>query len=236
MSRALDDVLSSEDLAVERVSTVDHVADRLKAMIADGRLPQGERLREMPLAEAFSVSRTTIRDAIRALAAEGLVTHEFHKGAMVARLSRSDITEVYDIRRLLELPALARAQNGAAEVTERAELALGSCAGTAEGDYSGFVEAELSFHAAIVSYLGNPRIDHFFAGVLSTLRLALSLLGEDRLPPTTHSLTRRYTEIFEAAREGRVADSQRQLSAHLDAYEARLLRSADIAGNLSDSS
>jgi DNA-binding GntR family transcriptional regulator len=228
MSRTLDDVLSAEDLAVQRVSTVDHVADRLKAMIADGRLPQGERLREMPLAEAFSVSRTTIRDAIRELAAEGLVTHEFHKGAMVALLSQADIAEVYRIRRLLELPALAEAQHGPDEATKRAQQALATCAEAADDDYSTFVEAEIAFHAAIVGYLGSPRIDQFFARVLSTLRLALSLLGEDRRPTTTHNLTRRYNEIFDAARRGEVAAAQRQLSAHLDAYEARLLRSADL--------
>lgn len=228
MSRTLDDVLSAEDLAVQRVSTVDYVADRLKAMIADGRLPQGERLREMPLAEAFSVSRTTIRDAIRELAAEGLVTHEFHKGAMVALLSQADITEVYRIRRLLELPALAEAQHGPDEATKKAQQALATCAKAADDDYSSFVEAEIAFHAAIVGYLGSPRIDQFFARVLSTLRLALSLLGEDRRPTTTHNLTRRYNEIFDAARSGEVAAAQRQLSAHLDAYEARLLRSADL--------
>lgn len=228
MRRVLDDVLSTEDLAVQRISTVDYVAGSLRAMIADGRLPQGEHLREMPLADAFSVSRTTIRDAIRTLASEGLVTQEFHKGALVTVMSADDIADVYRIRRLLELPALAQAAQGKPEVTSRVERALATCADAAQADdYSTFVEAELDFHAAIVGYLGSPRIDQFFGSVLSTLRLALSLLSEDRRPSTTRSLVQRYTEIFNSARDGDVTTAQRQLSAHLDAYETRLLRSSE---------
>lgn len=229
MKRVLDDVLSNENLAVERVSTVDYVAGRLRAMIAEGRLPQGEHLREVPLAEAFSVSRTTIRDAIRVLAGDGLVTVEFHKGAMVTLLSRDDIIEVYRIRRLLELPALLGVADGHPDATELTRQALRRCAEAAKrGIYSEFVEAELEYHASIVAHLRSPRTDHFFGSVLSTLRLALSLLGEDRDPPTIRALVQRYTDIFEDAREGRIESAQAELLGHLEAYEERLLDSAPI--------
>jgi DNA-binding GntR family transcriptional regulator len=227
MGQVLDDVLGSENLSLARTSAVDQVAGRLRAMIADGRLPQGEHLREMPLADAFSVSRTTVRDAIRALAAEGLVTHEFHRGAIVTVLSDDDIADVYRVRRLLELSALAEMANGDDAAGERVEAALAACEAAAEAaDYSGFVEGELAYHAAIVGYHGSPRIDQFFSNVLASLRLALSVLGADRRPSTTQTLARRYREIFDTARRGDIPAAQRLLGAHLDAYEARLRSSA----------
>jgi DNA-binding GntR family transcriptional regulator len=232
VARVLDNLLDGEDLALSRVSTVDQVANQLRTMIADGRLPQGEHLREMPLAAAFSVSRTTIRDAIRALSTEGLVSLQFHRGAIVTILTDEDIVDVYRIRRLLELPALEMVEEGAPEVTKRVEKALKACQRAADDqDYSVFVEHELEFHAAIVSYLGSPRTDQFFANVLASLRLALSVLGTDRRPSTIISLSKRYREIFDAAREGDVAGAQRQLGSHLDAYEARLRTNAPAAAD-----
>jgi DNA-binding GntR family transcriptional regulator len=226
----LDNLLNGEDLALSRVSTVDQVANQLRTMIADGRLPQGEHLREMPLAAAFSVSRTTIRDAIRALSTEGLVSLQFHRGAIVTILTDEDIVDVYRIRRLLELPALEMVEDGSPEVTKRVEAALGACRRAADDqDYSAFVEHELEFHAAIVGYLGSQRTDQFFANVLASLRLALSVLGSDRRPSTIHSLSRGYREIFDAARSGDVAVAQGLLGAHLDAYEARLRSNAPPA-------
>ncbi len=230
MARALDNLLIGEDLALSRVSTVDQVANQLRTMIADGRLPQGEHLREMPLAAAFSVSRTTIRDAIRALSTEGLVSLQFHRGAIVTILTDADIVDVYRIRRLLELPALELVEEGSPEVTERVEKALEACRQAADDqDYSAFVEHELEFHAAIVGYLGSPRTDQFFANVLASLRLALSVLGADSRPSTIVSLANRYQEIFDAARRGDVAAAQGQLGSHLDAYEARLCSNAPPA-------
>lgn len=223
MTQALDELLNEEDLAVPRVRTVDHVADRLRAMIADGRLPQGEHLREMPLAKAFSVSRTTIRDAIALLASDGLVTRQFHRGAIVTVLSEDDIIEIYRVRRLLELSALARVENGDPGLTVRLESSLDACETAARsGSYSVFVQRELEFHAALVGFHDSPRLNQFFSTVLRALRLALSVLADDQSEPTPSNLAQRYRNIFVAARRGDVETATRELTAHLDSYETRL--------------
>jgi DNA-binding GntR family transcriptional regulator len=226
-------LLEGTDFSFERVSTVDRVAQTLRAMIADGRLPQGERLRETPLAEAFSVSRNTIRDAIRALAGDGLVTHELHRGAIVTVLRDEDIADIYRVRRVLELQALAAVKGGDPAVTARVERALAACkAAVGDDDYTSFVEHELEFHAALVSYLGSPRIDQFFGQLLGELRLALSVLGADSRPATAKSIAQRYRKIFNAARRGDTAAAEEALAAHLDAYEHRLRApAAQASGN-----
>jgi DNA-binding GntR family transcriptional regulator len=219
----VSDVLSGQQLDVERVSTVDRVAQRMLEMIADGRLRQGERLREVQLAEAFAVSRGTVRDAIRSLGAEGVIVHEIHRGAIVRILTEADIADIYSIRRMLELRALERVAAGNTVATGRAEAALKACREAVDlGDYTTFVERELDFHAALVSHLDSARIDHFFAHVIGELRLVFGLLSEDSEPSKARAIANRYRRIFLAARRGDVALAHRLMSEHLDAYEERL--------------
>lgn len=212
-----------EDAKIERVGSVDQVAQLLREMIADGRLPQGERLPEVPMSKALGVSRNTLRDAIRVLAGEGLVTHELHRGAIVRVLSVEDVGEIYDVRRYLELGALARVPDASAEAKRRTEDALAACREAfEEGDYTRFVEQELEFHAAIVFHLGNKRFDHFFAQVLGELRLLYSELSSDSEPKTNRGLLTLYRKLYAAAEHGDVEDAQELLGDHLDKYEIRL--------------
>jgi DNA-binding GntR family transcriptional regulator len=221
--RSPRDAEGAKRLNAERISTVDRVAQLLREMIADGRLSQGERLREIPLAESFAVARSTVRDAIRALAAEGVVVHELHRGAVVRTLTEADIADIYGVRRMLELRALEQVAAGDPAATERSEAALDACRDAVElGDYTTFVERELDFHAALVSHLGSPRIDQFFAQVTGELRLVFGLLAEDSEHGRSNAIAKRYRRIFQAARRGDVQTARKLLGDHLDAYEERL--------------
>ena len=94
------------DLAaqVERVAAPvrEQVADLLRREIVELRLRPGQRLVERELIERIGVSRTTIREALRQLSAEGLVTTIPQKGAIVAIPSPKEAAEVYEVRALLE--------------------------------------------------------------------------------------------------------------------------------------
>ena len=93
--------------------------DRLKRLILDGELPQGEPLVERALAERLNVSRTPVREAIFRLEREGLVEAVDGRGAFVASFAIDDLIEIYQIREGLE-PVAARL--ACAHVTD-AELA-----------------------------------------------------------------------------------------------------------------
>ena len=80
----------------------DAVVDGIRSMILDGQLRPGDRLRQDDLADRFGVSTMPIREALRQLQAEGLVTFYPRRGASVARLSVSDYEEIYRIRQELE--------------------------------------------------------------------------------------------------------------------------------------
>jgi DNA-binding GntR family transcriptional regulator len=92
-----------------RRSLSDDVVDRLRSAIVRGTFAPGQRLSEVALAEAFSVSRGPIREALTVLEREGLLKVERHRGAGVTLLSRQDIDEIYELRLALERLAMERA-------------------------------------------------------------------------------------------------------------------------------
>jgi DNA-binding GntR family transcriptional regulator len=88
-----------------RSSAVDAVAAALREAILDGTLAQGAPLREEALAAEHGAARHTVRAALRALAAERLVTIEPHRGARVTALQADDIVALYALRTALEVEA-----------------------------------------------------------------------------------------------------------------------------------
>lgn len=78
------------------------VAEQLRSAILAGELAPGERVRQEDLAEQFGASRVPVREALRMLGAEGLITLVANAGAWVSKLSASELTELYEIRERLE--------------------------------------------------------------------------------------------------------------------------------------
>ncbi len=87
-------------------STTDALAEALRAEIADGRLTPGAALRQDELAARFGTSRIPIREALRTLQAEGLVTYSPNRGAVVAVVSAREIQEMLEVRIALECHAI----------------------------------------------------------------------------------------------------------------------------------
>ena len=83
-------------------ATVKYVYDHLREDILQRRLGPGSRLIENDLTQRFDVSRGPIREALRRLAAEGLIEHVPNRGGMVRRLSRTEMREFFEIRIELE--------------------------------------------------------------------------------------------------------------------------------------
>lgn len=85
-----------------RRSLSDEVIERLREAILNGRIAPGEQLRENSLAESMGISRGPVREALRRLEREGLVIMRPNRTAVVARLSRQDLEEVFSLRSVLE--------------------------------------------------------------------------------------------------------------------------------------
>ena len=97
--------------------------ERLLKAIEDGDLQPGSRLREAELADRFAISRTPIREALSRLESRGLVTHEPHRGATVTRLGYAQVTELYDLREVLEGMAARLAAVNATDALNAQDIA-----------------------------------------------------------------------------------------------------------------
>jgi DNA-binding GntR family transcriptional regulator len=169
---------------LDRTSTVDALADALRREILDGELTPGSRLRERELCEAFGVARHSLRAALRALAAEGLVRIEPHRGARVAQLTSDDVRWLYELRAALEIEAahLALERNGGTlppAVHEALHALESACEG---GAWSAVNEAHAALHQAIVAAADSPRIAAAHAGLSGEMRLFLLAL-QPHVPP-----------------------------------------------------
>ena len=97
-----------ETLSLEHSSTVDRVADELRRALFDGEVEPGTPLRELALAEAMGVSRSTIREALGILVAEGLATREPNRGVHVTELDPVAVHDVSVARAVLEIAGVQR--------------------------------------------------------------------------------------------------------------------------------
>ena len=163
---------------LHRPSTVDALAAALRRDILDGELPAGARLRERELCDTYGVARHTLRAALRALATEGLVRIEPHRGARVSELTKDDVRHLYELRAALEMEAahLALERNGGT-LPPPVHEALARLEHACEGDaWSAVTEAHADLHAAIVEAARSPRIAAAHAALSGEMRLFLLAL------------------------------------------------------------
>jgi DNA-binding GntR family transcriptional regulator len=167
-------------MMLQRTTTVDALADALRVRILDGALAAGARLRERELCEQYGVARHSLRAALRALAAEGLVRIEPHRGAQVSQLTPDDVRWLYELRAALELEAahLALERNDG-RLPPAVHAALARLQAACEGDdppWSTINEAHADLHGAIVAAARSPRIAQAHAALSGEMRLFLLAL------------------------------------------------------------
>ncbi len=135
----------------------DRAAATLRAAILDGELLPGQRVNQIAWAERAQVSPIPIREALRALAGEGLVTYRPRRGYAVTELDLGELEEVYRLRKLLETDALLRGVGNAGVDDVRAiETAAAACAAAAQaGDVAGQLAANRRFHARLHGLAGS---------------------------------------------------------------------------------
>ncbi len=144
--------------AMHRPQTVaDRVADILREAIAKGSLKAGTPLRQDELATQFEFSRMPIRDALRQLEAEGIVSIHPTRGAFVARMDATEIGEIYAVRELLEIEALRLALPKLTDAQlEEAASVLDQI--DAEPDIARWGGLNRAFHLALYGACGNARL------------------------------------------------------------------------------
>jgi len=126
----------------------DRAASTLRVAILDGELRPGQRVNQEAWADRAQVSLIPLREALRALAGEGLVTYRPRRGYAVTELDLAELEEVYRLRKLLETDSLSRGVRSATEDDLGAlESAADACrAAAVKGDVAGQLAANRRFH------------------------------------------------------------------------------------------
>ncbi|MEI6620020.1 MAG: GntR family transcriptional regulator [Betaproteobacteria bacterium] len=181
------------------------VAERLRLQIFSGQLAPGSWIDEMALAEAYGISRTPLREALKVLATEGLVTMKLRRGAYVTEVNAKDQADVYHLLSLLESDA-AGVVAARASTAQLADLeAIHADLEAAGADTEAFFAVNERFHMRLLEIADNRWRDQLCADLRKVMKL------------------NRHNSLLKS---GRIAES---LAEHQSLMQALLARDAALA-------
>ena len=164
--------------SVDRASMTERVLRELRDAIVDGRIAQGEQLREVSLARTLGTGRSSVREAVRQLVQEGLVDHEAHRGAFVRVLSLADRLDVYVAREAIETGAARRILEFEVQVDcSRLRAALEDLQDSARDQdrvTDAVIAADIRFHEELVRLAASPRLSRAHDTLVAETRMLLT--------------------------------------------------------------
>ena len=202
MPAAASTPLASKSLAPRPL--YEEVAELLRQRIFKRELEPGNWIDELKIAEEYGISRTPLREALKVLAAEGLVTMKVRRGAYVTEVSKSDLADVYHLLSLLESDAagVVATQATDAELAElqalHKQLVVAAKPGKANTDQ--FFAINEQFHMRLLAIANNRWRDQMVADLRKVMKL------------------NRHNSLLKT---GRIAESLAEHQAIMDALAAR---------------
>jgi DNA-binding GntR family transcriptional regulator len=159
------------------------VAELLRQRIFQRQLVPGSWIDEMKLAEEYGISRTPLREALKVLAAEGLVTMKVRRGAYVTEVSDKDLADVYHLLSLLESDAAGVVARHATDEQRAALRSLHDTLEAAVGERDRFFAINEQFHMLLLQVADNRWRDQMVEDLRKVMKLNRhnSLLRDGRL-------------------------------------------------------
>ncbi len=217
-----------DSLNLEHSSTVDRVADELRRALFDGEVEAGTPLREVALAAAMGVSRSTIREALGVLVAEGLATREPNRGVHVTEPDPESVHDVSAARRVLEVAGVRHWKDATDEAREACHAALRAFAEAAEAGASPaeLNATHLAIHRSFVALTGSTRLVALAESLTSEIRLALAKV--DRIRRNSDAQVHAHAALVELLEAGDVEAAAAELERHLAHAETSMLAALDL--------
>ena len=178
----------------------EEVAEQLRQRIFRRELEPGSWIDELKIAEEFGISRTPLREALKVLAAEGLVTMKVRRGAYVTEMSEKDLRDVYHLLSLLESDAAGVVAECATPEQQQTLRDLHAELESAAGNREAFFSVNERFHMALLDMADNRWRSQMVADLRKVMKL------------------NRHNSLF---KQGRIEDSLNEHRAILDAMLAR---------------
>lgn len=199
------------------------VFNTLRDAILKGELEPGEHLMEVQLAGKLGVSRTPIREAIRQLQAEGLVVMTPRKGAVVAEITKEDLTDVLEVRKTLEKFAVELA---CINISEDELKSLHQChdifkSALEQKDLTDIANKDEGFHDVIYSATRNKRLIQILNNLREQIyRYRLEYIKDDE---KWFTLIDEHDKLIRAIEEKDVETAKDVIEAHINNQEQTIL-------------
>ena len=210
-------------LSLDPVSTVDRVAEELRRSLFEGELEPGTALREVALADALGVSRSTVREALGMLVAEGLADRVPNKGTQVRRLDPAQVRDVCEARMVIETAGVRRWQGADETLRSDVRRALDAFAELTHGDYTAaeFTAAHLAIHRSLSALTGSERLVAVAESLHAEVRLALAHV--DRARGNATEQVHSHADLLAMLEKGDLEAAADELADHLGGAEASML-------------
>jgi DNA-binding GntR family transcriptional regulator len=214
--------------AIERRSLIDSAIAVLRRAILEGQLEPGTRMVEAQIARRLGTSRAPVREAIQALAREGLVEPLPRGGMLVATFTAGDVWEIYTLRAALEaeairllIPALSQAH-----LLQLRGIVDEMRAQVAAEDVTALASLDVRFHQAIVEMCGNHRLVQVWSSMMSQVQLLLrseiaQLYADLSVVPAKHQ------EVLDALSKGDEALATETIDRHIRSVGESLRKRLD---------
>ena len=202
----------------------DVVFNTLREAILTGELEPGERLMEIKLANKLGVSRTPIREAMRKLELEGLVDMTPRKGAVVAEISKEDLQNVLEVRRVLEQLAVELACNNI-ETQEIAELKSNLkifALAVKKNNPTDIAKIDVEFHDIIYKATHNGRLIQILSNIREQMfRYRLEYIKDQ---DTRQTVVRDHENLINAISSKNIDEAKKIIMSHIDHQEKTIMK------------
>jgi len=206
----------------------DYAYEQIAAMIMDGEFPPDSRLSEADLAARLDVSKTPVREALRRLESEGLVTPIPHVGYLIPRLSYRDVRESLEVREAVEgfMAQLACQRMDPAElrsIEAAFDEAEATMTGDRESDLAQMRTMNALLHGAVLRAADNQRIEQILASVRNQVERAIRELLHEDFDRFQQSFAE-HREVLAALGSGQPALAEAAMRRHVASVNEHILR------------
>ena len=216
--------------ATQESAEENRVRGAIVEAVMSHQLPPGTRLVEMPLAEAFGVSRSLLRRVLVRLASDKVIELQHNRGATVAQPSPAETRHVFEVRRLLEtglLRALGKSVTRKTLAPVR-ELVREERSAYHAGQWSSWIRLSGEYHLEVARLLKNPELEEILRSLIARTTLMIALYDA---PGHQGCSFDEHDAILDALQAGENERACRLMTQHLEAAERSLRResaSADV--------
>lgn len=195
---------------------VDHAVDAILSAASRGLILPGDRIVEPDLVTRLGMSRVPIREALRILESQGIVTSEPYKGIRLMEISHQRLEQIIDVRVPLETLACRRAieagRNGAGQLTRLYQGVAQMQSMMQSDDVYGFASTDTDFHRTLCSFAHNPVLSNLWESIARQLTV---IFGLSTLGKSMSDIIEEHQRLINVFAEGDIAQMTDEIENHI---------------------